>query len=303
MNKAAPILIVAILGLGLGVVIWWVVRSEPSDPPPDTDSDEQPIVHEDFVAMDFIPTFDLNADGHVTFDEFKQRYGSPLADNAPVLIFHEGDDGAALSAEEAFKRWDRDDNGVVNRADMRLFENKNWREYKALADRKGLKVIVYGDRWMMLNDHQVRAYNSEAGASARKELPFAGKYWAERYLGDWATVTDADGETQEGYLSRNDTRIFLLTSDASLVVFDPAKVSVSEAPPDDPHNLYATEIRQTTFDNTAANLELARKCTDWGMATEADTLYARVLIFEPTNEEALKALGYTEKDGHYTEGK
>jgi hypothetical protein len=28
-------------------------------------------------------------------------------------------------------------------------------------------------------------------------------------------------------------------------------------------------------------------------------MYARVLIFEPTNKEALEALGFTERDGHF----
>ena len=297
MKKAAPVLIIAVLGLGLGVMIWWVTRTDPVPPTPN--DPEQ--VNVDFKPENFIATFDLNEDGEVTFDEFNKRYGKPLADNSPPLIFHEDNDGPALDAAEAFKRWDRDANKVINANDMQLIENKAWRNFQAEAEKKKLKAVVYGDQWLMLNEHQLAAHDAEVAGLAREELPYAGKFWAERYLGKWVTLVDEKGDVHEGYMSRSETRIFLLTDDARLSAHDPAIVTVTEAPADEPHNLYAAEIRKIKFDQRDPNLELARKCVNWDLVTEGDTLYSRVLIFEPTNEEALNALGLTEKDGHFTE--
>lgn len=298
MKKAAPVIIVVILGLGLGVMVWWVTRSDPVDPPI---GNCNPQANEDFSAADFIPTFDLNDDGQVTFEEFNQRYGKPLADNSPPMIFHEDNDGPALDAQAAFKRWDRDANGIVNAADMQRIENKAWRKYQDEAEKKRLKAVTFGDKWMMLNAHQHRTYETEQGALARDEHPFAGKFWKARYLGNWATLVDEDGETHEGFISRSETRIFLLTNDAKLSVYDPAKVTVSEAAEGDPHNKYAAQVKQAKYFDIEANLELAGKCLEWGMTAEAGMLFARVLVFDGTNKEALAALGYTEKDGHYFE--
>lgn len=299
MKKAAPVLVVAFLGLVLGVLIWWLTRGDTLDTTPD---DGGAQANKDFKPEDFIPTFDVNGDKQVTYEEFVQRYGKSLSDDAPVLIFHEDDDGPALTAADAFKRWDRNADGIVDWQDMQSLEHTSWRAFQDEAEAKGLKAVSFGDRWLMLNTHQLKTYDTETGALAREEQPFAGKFWASKYLGNWATLMDADGDTREGYLSKTETRLFLLTDDAKLSVFDPAKVDVTEAGPDDPHNLYAAEVKKTKFDDVQANLALARKCVEWGMRTEADMLYARVLIFAPTNEEALNALGYTEKDGHYTEG-
>lgn len=297
MKRAAPVIVVAVLGLGLGLMIWWITRSKPADPPIDSGPSQANI---DFKPEDFIPTFDLNEDGQVTFEEFNQRYGRPLADDTPPLIFHQDNNGPALDAREAFKRWDRDGNDVVDRADMQRIENKAWRNYQAEAEKKRLKAVAFGDRWMMLNEHQLRTYEAEMGAGARDEFPYAGKFWNARYLANWSTLVDEGGNTLEGYLWNNGSRFFLLTADARLSTYDPEVVTTAAAAEDDPHNLYAAAVKALRFDDVEANLELARQCVDWGMRTEAGMLYARVLVFEPANKEALDALGFTENDGHFS---
>jgi hypothetical protein len=172
MKKAVPVIVIAVLGAGLGLLVWWVTRPAHTELPPDN---TQVQANEDFAAEDFIPTFDLDGDGRVTLEEFQQRYGQPLAEGQPPLIFHEGNDGPALSAEEAFKRWDLDASGVVDAADMKRIKSKAWRNFQARAEKLRLKATSFGDRWLMLNEHQLGAFEAEQGAHARGDLPYAGK--------------------------------------------------------------------------------------------------------------------------------
>ncbi|MBZ0137567.1 MAG: hypothetical protein K8I27_14470 [Planctomycetes bacterium] len=298
MKKIAPVLLIVVLGLALGLLIWWVTRDDAVQAPPPPPGPEYANV--DFVPVDFIPVFDQDKDGQVSFEEFKRLYGTSLKDNSPPLIFHDDNNGPPLSAEQAFKKWDLDANGVVNDADMKQRGEDAWHGFQKEADGRGLKAVAYGSKWMMLNDIQLRAFDAEKAALARGEYPFAGSFWKAKYIGEWVTITDANGVSVSGFLSRTETRVFLLTADAKLNAYDPATVNISKAPADDPHNQYAAGIRRTGFLDADGNLELARHCMNWGMGAEAGMLYARVLILDPDNEEALNALGLIENDGHFT---
>jgi hypothetical protein len=295
MKKAVPAIVIVLLAL---VAAWLIAKLSGDAPPPPANNGEF-SGNIDFKAEDFIPTFDLDADGKVTLDEFKQRYGKPLAEGQPPLIFHTQAGGPELSAEDAFhKYWDRDSNGVVDAADMRAAADNRWVAFRDDANRKGLKAVDFEGRYLALNTAQNGTFEAESGASTRKELPYAGRFWAARYFGSWVQVTEADGDVQ-GFGSYSNGKLYLLTPDAKLSVKDPAKVQVSELGDEAPQMQYARELAKFRFDDVQANLQLARKCRQWGMLTEAGMLYARVLVFEPANQEALDALDLTVKDGQF----
>ncbi|MCA8913206.1 MAG: hypothetical protein KDB82_16015 [Planctomycetes bacterium] len=294
MKKVVPFVILAVLGTGLGLLIWWAFREKPVDNPGNTEPEMENL---DFVAADFLPTFDINEDLQVTFDEFKERYGKG------PLIFHEENGGPALSAEQAFKRWDRDQNGVVDHEDLKLIDNKAWAAFQAQAEKRGLRARDWNGRYLMLNEHQDRTYETELGALKRKEVPYAGRYWKPKYLASWVRVVTPKNETVEGYGSHNNGKLFLLTPDAKLSVYDEDEVMASDLGPDTPQMQYARGITSTPFDDTQGNLELAKKCAAWGMAKEAGMLCARVLVFDPHNEAALKALGYRLEGDRFIEDK
>jgi hypothetical protein len=286
MKKIVPIIgIVALAGL-LAVVVYYATRStRPIDPPVDGGYvPENPT----FKIEDFMFNFDHDADGKVTFEEFNERYGK----GEPPLVFTEGDGAEPLSAPNAFKKWDRNRNGFIDADDIRLLQDKEFLGDAAEIKRRGLEPIQWKDKLYGMNQHQVRTFEAETGALARGELPFAGTFWKPSHLeGRWSLVRDAEGEFF-GYVSERNGRLFILTEKAELTVKDPAKVEVSSKPADDPHMLYAAAIKDVPFDVPVKNLELARKCKEWGLKVEAGMLYARVLVFDPTNKEALDELGY-----------
>lgn len=296
MKKAIPVIVIVLLAL---VAAWVIARLTSDTPPPPIDNTDY-SGNIDFKADDFIPTFDLDGDGKVTLDEFKERYGKPLQEGQPPLIFHTHAGGPELTAEEAFtKYWDRDSNGVVDAADMKAAADNRWVAFRDDANRKGLKAVDFEGRYLALNRAQNGTFEAELGAEARKELPFAGRFWATKYFGRWVRVTHDDGSSLEGFGSESNGRLYLLTPDAKLSVKDTAKVQVTELAEDVPQMQYAREVSKFRFDDVQANLQLARKCREWGMLTEAGMLYARVLVFEPANQEALDALGYEVKDGQF----
>jgi hypothetical protein len=284
MKKLLPLVVIAVLGLGLGFLAWWIVREKPSNQPANNEPEMENL---DFVAADFLPTFDINGDKQVTFDEFKERYGKG------PLIFHEENGGPALSPEKAFKQWDRDQSGVVDIDDLRLIDNKTWEQFRAKAEKRGLRARDWKGRFLMLNEQQDRTYETEKGPHKRGEVPFAGRYWDPKRMKSWLRVVTKENQTIEGYGSRSKNgKLLLLTPDARLTVLDEDEVTVKDLGSDVPQMQYARAIVKTPFGDTRGNLELAKKCIKWGMRTEAGMLYARVLVFEPGNKEALTALGY-----------
>lgn len=289
MKKSLPFVVLCLLALGLGFMVWWMVREPHTDPVTNT---EPEMKNRDFQVADFVPTFDLNNDKRVTYDEFLQSYGKSPIEGEPPLVFHEENGGPALSPEEAFKRWDHDKSGIVDVLDIKFIEDKAWANFQAEAEKRGLRAREWDGVRLMLNTLQDGTYVVEVAAAKVGELPFAGRYWKADYLGDWVRVITPDNRTLEGYASHSRDKLFLLTSDAKLSVFDEAKVTVKDLGPDTPQAQYAATIRNIALKDASANLELAKKCREWGMRTEAGMLFARVLVFDRANQEALDALGY-----------
>lgn len=183
MKKAIPVFLIVLLAMGAAWLIAKMTGEDPVKPPIDGGVDNRNL---DFKAEDFIPTFDLDNDGQVTLEEFKQRYGKPLSEGSPPLIFHEQNNGPELTAEQAFKNyWDRDSNGVVDAADIKAAADNRWIAFRDDANRRGLKAVDFEGRYLALNRAQDGTYEAELGAMARKELPFAGRFWATKYFGAW----------------------------------------------------------------------------------------------------------------------
>lgn len=294
MKKLAPLAAILVLAAAVGVVVYYATRpSETPDPPANVPV--EPKRNLDFKPEDFMTQFDLDSDGKVTVEEFNARYGK----GDPPLVFHERDGAPALSAEDAFKRWDRNRNGTVDADDIKQLGDKELLERMEDAARRGLHTVNWNGVEMYLNSHQMRTFEAEAGAMARDELPFAGTFWSREHLKrPWTRLIEGGTETF-GFTAERNGRIFVLTGNAELLVKDPAKVELAQMPDDDPHMLYAAEIARITFDMPGKNLELARRCKQWGLKVEAGMLYARVLIFQRDNQEALEALGYRLEGDHY----
>jgi hypothetical protein len=287
MKKLGPYAAVLLLAGVLAVVVYYATRpAKPVDPP--VNGCVVPK-NETFKIDDFMFNFDHDSDGKVTFEEFTQRYGQ----GDPPLVFTKEDGADPMSAADAFKQWDRNRNGSIDTDDIRQLEDKEWLAYAQGLARQGLQAVTWNGVQYGLNEHQLRTFNAETGALARKELPFAGAFWDTKYFGGrWSRVSEPEKSDVLGYLHEGNGRLFILTEKAELQVKDPARVQISQLPADDPHMLYAAEIAKTAFDEPDKNLELARKCKQWGMVVEAGMLYARVLIFRPGDKESLDALGY-----------
>jgi hypothetical protein len=295
MKKFAPLVAILVLACALAVVIYYATRpSKTPDPPANGSVAEK---NEDFKVEDFMLHFDLDSDGKVTPDEFNERYGK----GEPPLYFHERDGAPALSAADAFRRWDRNRNGTVDAVDIKSLGDKAWENRAREAEARGLHTVSWNGVEMNLNPAQKATFEAETGALARGEVPFAGAYWDTLYLkGPWTRVREGNTEVF-GYAAERNGRIFVLTEKAELLVKDPAKVELTQMPDDDPHMQYAYEIQRITFDMPAKNLELAQRCVKWGMKVEAGMLYARVLIFQRDNQEALDALGFKLEGEHFKE--
>ena len=290
MKKFVPLAIAIVVGGVSGVFVWRHMSAPaPVDPGPEHHSVA-------FAVEEFIPTFDTDGDGRVTFEEFSQRYGKPLAEGEAVMIFHR-DNGPPLTAEEAFRRWDTDKNGVVDATDLELISNSAWKTFSAEAEAKRLRPLRYNTRFMMLNAHQLRTFETEVGAMALKQVPWAGRFFDIKYLTQWVSITDKDGKTVYGFSLEERGRLWLLDADAKLTVHPEG---TEPTPIDDaPQTQYAKLIAKTPVDDPALNLTLAKQCREWGLTREAGMLFARVLLFEPRNAEALDALDLVERDGHF----
>ena len=296
MNKALPVVAIVLLALIAALLIWKFSGPDPV-PPPIIDND--PAQNIPFEAADFIDTFDVDGDRSVSLEEFKQRYGVPLEDGKPELVMQNPKTGKPLNAEDAFKlHWDRDSNGVVDARDIELISDSAWLAFHQKTKRAGLTPVRYDGKFYGLNEHQQRTMEAEVGAAANNEVPFAGQFWAKKYFQSWVKVEDAAGETLEGFAYEGNGRIYILSSNASLTVKDPAKVTIQTID-DAPQTKYAKAVVGLSFIDGDANLALANKCMEWGMKHEAGMLYARVLITQPDNKTALDALGFKRVEGKF----
>ncbi|MBE7491104.1 MAG: hypothetical protein HS108_05025 [Planctomycetes bacterium] len=278
--------LIPLLAIAAGVLLYFVAfrprgaGNGAGNTPPE-------VVGKPFDKDSFFAEFDLNGDHAVSFEEFDRVYSTWGQEKR----FSRGPGQPALASREAFDFFDRNGDGAIDAEDVRFAWDQAWLDFAAGARARGLIPRDWKGRWLALNKQQDEALGKEKGALARRELPFAGAFFDARYLveGRWARLTKDDGESVDGFVSEKDGRLWLVSPDARLLVFKPGTVHVSELP-DSPHNEYVRAVREVTFDDTEANLKLARRCVQWGLKREAGALYARVLIFDRANAEALEAL-------------
>ena len=283
MNKAIPVVAIVLLALVAALLIWKFSQSTPVGP---TAGNGSNITDVEFKSEDFIPAFDSNGDGHVTLDEFRQRYGKPLAEGeAPFVLYHP-QTKKALTAEEAFKKhWDRNSDGVIDARDMELGKDNAWLAFFKKASDAGLTPVRIGDNFYALNEDQNRTMEAEAGAKARKEVPFAGHFWDAKYFQSWAKVYDPKAGETEGFVSEANGRLYLLSSDAALTVIS----SGSGAPGRgraDTIPLGAELLPERSIADTRSQWVTAgrgssisrRPCSDWMLVNPADPGFVKYRV-------------------------
>lgn len=256
-------------------------------PPAANGGNEPEIIDKPFDKEHFLETFDVNDDKRVTFEEFDGVYTAWGAEKR----FSRGPGQPALDSKQAFAFFDHNGDGAIDNDDVRVALDANWQKFAAAAMEKGLTPRDWKGKFLALNQQQIDTYNKEKGAAARGELPFGGAFFDAKMLntGRWGIVTKAGGEQVEGFLSEKEGRVWVVTQEARMLVFKPDDVTVKEVP-DAPALEYIREVQKIAFDDTAANLKLAKQCAQWGLKREAGALFARVLIFDRANAEALEAL-------------
>ncbi|MCA9271048.1 MAG: hypothetical protein KDA41_21350, partial [Planctomycetales bacterium] len=145
MNKAIPVVAIVMLALVAALLIWKFSQSTPVSPPAGNGTEITDVA---FKSEDFIPVFDANGDGHVTLEEFKQRYGSPLSEGEPPFVLYNPTTKKPLTAEEAFKNhWDRNKDGIVDGRDVELYKDNKWLDFFERAKKAGLTPVRIGEKF------------------------------------------------------------------------------------------------------------------------------------------------------------
>lgn len=282
------ILVIAVAAAGTAAGIWWIARpSGPGENGSNAAANATPVVDKPFERDQFFPTFDLNGDGAVTFEEFNAVYSTWGADKR----FSRGPGQPGLAAREAFDFFDMNRDGSIDAEDVRFALDEKWAKFAEQTRARGLTPKLHKKQWLALNNQQVDAFAKEVGALALNQLPFAGSFFDRKYFNDgrYARVTDAAGKVAEGFLSESGGRLWLVSTDARLLVFRPDAVDVKEMPAA-PALEYIKTVAGTPFDDPQANLKLGQRCVELGLKVEAGAIFTRVLIFDPTNAAALEAL-------------
>jgi hypothetical protein len=281
---------------GLAFAVWWMGKGTPP-----VDNTPPGPVDVPFPTDKFFLTFDLNKDGTIPLEEFVMAHEMGAASKFP-FEFNKGPGQPPLKPEDAFAHLDLNRNGKLDRTDLETSYDKAWLAFKQSSADKGFEARIWRDKWMTFNPEQSRVINAETGARNRGELPFGGQFFPKKYFDQkrYVAVVNDQGETTQGFLweDRTNNRLHVLRGDAVIDVFDPAKVSITEMP-SAPQLEYIQAVQDTPYDNPQRNLELARRCKELGLLTEAGMMYSRVLVFEPENKEALDALGFENKDGKF----
>jgi hypothetical protein len=174
---------------------------------------------------------------------------------------------------------------------------------------------------VICNPLQREWIETEGGAAKRGELPFGGVFFHHRFFGTfetvprkgllplfkltrcwWGRVTFIDGKSVEGFvrdprrIAADNTmapgKVYVLTADARISVYPFERILSVDYAQDSAAERYVRAVAQTPISDTPRQIEIARQCLKDGMATEAQQIYRRVLVFEYDNAEALKALGY-----------
>ncbi len=248
-----------------------------------------PVQDKTFDMESFFLVFDTNHDGGVLPAEFEAVY----ATWEQGARFSMGAGQEALSAAKAFQYFDQDRNGRIDGYDPRMKDawDKAWEVFTRDCAKRGLAPKEWRGLWLGLNTAQLGTMNHEIGARARGELPFGGAFFDAKYFegNRYVKVTRKDGTFVQGFATENEGKLWVVTTEQSLVVVKLADATVEEKP-DSPQAEYLKAVRMTPFEDVAGNLKLARRCMELGLAREAGMMFARVLVFERENSEALKAL-------------
>lgn len=277
---------VVVLAVGAGALLYWVAAG-PATGANNAGNNAAEVINKPFEKDDFFPEFDLNHDKAITFAEFDSVYATWGQDKR----FSRGPGQPGLDSKQAFAFFDQNSDGSIDIEDLRYAYDLAWQEFSRAAMAKGLTAKEWKGQKLALNQHQLDAYNKEKGALVVNELPFGGAFFDRKYLltGRYGRVTKQDGASVEGFLSEREGRLWVVTTDARLLVFKPDSVTVAEDP-NAPALEYINRVKDTPFDDVAANLKLALRCYELGLKTEAGAMFARVLIFDRENKQALDAL-------------
>ncbi len=160
-----------------------------------------------------------------------------------------------------------------------------------------------------LQVHRIESYHPEVeeGVDAAERIhvqewaaPAEGTMINGLQFPTWGRVFrgGANSFDYEGFIRHEKGRLLVAQPEPRLTMV-PADGSV-EKNPQAAYPQYIAALRSIKFDDVEANLKLARQCREWGLPLEALNLYMRVLIFSPSNTEALEYWGIEVKDDKFT---
>ncbi len=253
---------------------------------------------------------DSNGDGKLNFDEFKVRYRDQKLDKSARETFTD---------EEAFRIFDHNHDQVLDTKDVEYWArvDRNAEIKKTIEEdaEAGLVAMAFNGKMIKANPFQKDWINAETSYMKTDCLPYSGAPlgFPRKYFQKFARVTFADGTSVQGFVREGDgseaakkdelanDRVYVLTNDRKLSVFDRAKVQAIEYTQDSPQLRFVQKIAdpKLMLDDVPAHLELARQCIKDGMKDDALSMYRRVLIFQFDNDEALKAMGLKLNGRHY----
>ena len=316
MKKPLILLLAVVVVLAASAyAIFYFMQKPDSGPPPVINYGQS---WSKYVSEYFDRGCDVDGDGRLSYDEFARGYRDVRLNKSEREVYQ---------AKEAFTILDVNHNGFIDKDDIarldKFRDGKEYMRYREDLAAQGLALQHWNGIEVVLNPVQVDWLDAEDGAFKRNELPYAGRYFDRKWFGEWedekrpqapplhhlkkpswARVTMADGHVHEGFtretkdaeLAKKDGlapgKVYVLTYDARLNAFAAEKVQTVEYFEGSPQAKYLKAVSETSINDTAKQLELARQCVKDGMQADALTLYKRVLIFEHDNKEALEALGY-----------
>lgn len=272
----------------------------------------------DFILEYFKNGHDANSDGRLSYEEFAKGYNDFRLNKSEREVY---------DVKEAFKMLDANADGVLDKDDIAHFEKRR-AEQEAMKRREdlakeGLMLMSLDGREAVCNPVQRQWLDAEEGALKRSELPYAGAYFARKWLGQWeeiarpgltplyrlkqsywARLRFTDGKIREAFVRETQDaaaaekeglapgKVYALGYDARIDVFAADSVAAVEYFAGSVQEMFVKAAGATAVSDSKAQLELARQCLKDGLNADALTLYRRVLVFEQGNEEALAALGY-----------
>lgn len=248
------------------------------------------------VVREYLKDHDKDRDGRVSQDEFREAY-----DKAKLDLFH------TLDVVEAFSRLDADRDKFITESDARIFEQDEKKQdrlkEKETDAEQGLVEIEIDSVKVKANPHQREWILAELAALKQQQLPWAGTYFERRYLKRYGRVRFKDGRIVEGFVREGDTsqaavddkladgKLYVLTDNRRLTTYDRATVSDVEYDDEHARARFMRRVQASRLSDVDAQLELARESLRLGLKDDAQTFFRRVLVFQPGNDEAQKALG------------